>query len=63
MQPLTPTEYRRLVNLMRECKALLRSLPKSDPYRCQIGRTLREAERRAAMVQCQQEKQERESAT
>jgi hypothetical protein len=54
---LTPAEYQRLVNLMRDCKALLRSLPKDDPDRCQIGRTLRIAERRARVLQ-QRKKEE-----
>jgi hypothetical protein len=55
---LTPAEYQRLVNLMRDCKALLRSLPKDDPDRCQIGRVLRLAERRARVLQIEQRKKE-----
>lgn len=56
MKTLTPVELEQLERLMRECKALLRSLPKDDPDRCQIGRALRLVERRVAVVQYQQKK-------
>ena len=47
MPDLTPNELKRLERLMKECRTQLRTLPKDDALRCQVGRVLRAASVRA----------------